>query len=431
MRRRSKFGLRVPDVLEDVFWGARFHLRRALLAIAESSRAADPTSARSAEGGQHAGPHTLFVDLTVIRRNDAGTGIQRVVRALALALLKQPVDGWRIQFVATTGKRPYRHIDWPDGRTGELGILMEARPGDIFLGLDYALDAVRRHWRQLARFRRSGGGLWFLVHDLLPVQRPDWFSRPTVRRYKAWMDILDHLADGFLCNSRQTEADLLAQLRRRKAGPRAHRTAVLPMGHDILEAVHEAASPEPAPASARVLHEGRFFLSVGTIEPRKGHSDLLDAFDLLWSEGFEHNLVLLGRLGWHVEDLRRRIASHREFGRKLFWINDADDATLIEAYRAGDGVIIASHGEGFGLPLIEALGHGRPVLARDLPIFRPHEANGVRFFPKEATAAEFAGAIREWRAQLDAGAIRVVPPTTRWAESAAIMMEAIGVRRSP
>ena len=61
---------------------------------------------------------------------------------------------------------------------------------------------------------------------------------------------------------------------------------------------------------------------VGTLEPRKGHADILAAFSELWRQGAENRLVLVGRMGWHIEDLRDAIRMHPEYGGKLLWFDD-------------------------------------------------------------------------------------------------------------
>ena len=368
----------------------------------------------------------LFVDLSVIGQDDAGTGIQRVVRALAMALSRQDEDAWEVHFVAAAYRRPYYRIAWPADDSSPDFAPIAARPGDVFLGLDYALDSVRRHERQLRQFKADGGRLWFLVHDLLPLHHPEWFSRNTVIRYSKWLHILAKFGDGFLCNSEQTETDLRAMFVARYRLATGYRTQVLPMGADLSESIQPSANAAvSATDTGRFSELHPFVMMVGTLEPRKGHADVVQAFDVLWRAGCRFRLVIIGRLGWRVDDLRLMIESHSEFGRRLFWYDDIDDATLMSAYRACEGVIVASRAEGFGLPLIEALGYGRPVLARDLPVFRPHEPLGVRYFPANADAETLAAEIRRWLRALKLGEVAISRPLGDWRRSADVLLAAI------
>jgi glycosyltransferase involved in cell wall biosynthesis len=303
---------------------------------------------------------------------------------------------------------------------------IKARPGDVFLGLDFSLDTVSRHRRQLADFRRDGGNLWFVVYDLLPVERPDWFSPNSVIRYKAWLEVLAGIADGFFCISGQTETDLRRVLDGRYGLTDGYRTTVVPMGYDIKESVLQVAAVENFISPLRFDVSFPFSLMVGTLEPRKGHADVLAGFNELWQQGADHRLVIVGRVGWHTENLREAIRKHPEHGRKLIWLDDVDDSELERIYRACEGVIIGSHAEGFGLPLIEALGHNKCVLARDLPIFRVHENLGVRYFPKDASPQILAECIRNWTEDVRANRIAVLQPSRGWKDAVRTVLSSIG-----
>lgn len=375
------------------------------------------------------GKPRLFIDLAVISKHDAGTGIQRVVRALALALVDAgAAGGWEVCFVSATRRLKYHRISWPyaDRAWGHEAI--EGQPGDVFLGLDYSLDTIRWHQAQLEKFCQSGGAVWFLVHDLLPLQRPEWFSQNTVLRYSIWMEIMAGLADGYICNSLQTETDLRESLSSRFGLSGGYRTRVVPMGGHILDA--PAPSVGKGNAGNAVLRPrpaSRFpyCLMVGSLEPRKGHRDIIAAFDVLWGAGFEGCLVLVGREGWQVDDLIDGIRNHQEYGRKLFWYDDVDDEELLLIYKRAIGVIIASYAEGFGLPLVEALSNNRPVLARDIEIFRCHEDHGVRYFPENADCEVLAEAIERWVGDVRSNMIKITVPESSWAISAEELLSAL------
>ena len=370
------------------------------------------------------GRRRLFVDLAAISHHDAGTGIQRVVRALALALIEEGPGGWDVCFVGADRRRPYHAIAWPDASKIVAPEEMTARPGDLFLGLDFSLDTIRRYRRQLTQFQRDGGRLWFLIYDLLPAERPDWFSPNNVLRYKAWLDTIAGLAEGFLCISDQTAEDLRRVLAVRYGISGGYRTSVVPMGHDIRESLLDpAAAGSHSPVRFDISLP--FSLMVGTLEPRKGHADILAAFSELWRQGADDRLVLVGRLGWAVEGLRDAIRTHPEHGGKLLWFDDVGDLELECIYQACQGVIIGSHAEGFGLPLIEALGYDKPVLARDLPIFRIHEGLGVRYFPANATPAQLGACIQQWACHARGKQIQVTRPSVSWELSAQTLLSAV------
>lgn len=370
------------------------------------------------------GTRRLYVDLAVISRHDAGTGIQRVVRALALALVEKNSADWEICFVAADRRRPYHVISWPDKSQQKSFSEIKARPGDVFLGLDFSLDTVRMHRTQLTNFRRAGGSLWFLVCDLLPAERPEWFSANNVIRYNAWLEITTGIADGFLCISQQTEDDLRRVLADRYGLEEGYATRIVPMGHAIMDSMLQEAAAA-APPTAKFDMTKPFSLMVGTLEPRKGHADIVAAFSELWRQGLDHRLVLVGRMGWQIEALRDIIRNHPQHGDKLMWLDDVGDLELEQIYQACEGVIIASHAEGFGLPLIEALGHLKPVLARDLPIFRIHEKHGVRYFPRFGDAETLGTFIRNWVEDIRTGRASVTAPVASWKDAASVILDAL------
>jgi glycosyltransferase involved in cell wall biosynthesis len=152
---------------------------------------------------------------------------------------------------------------------------------------------------------------------------------------------------------------------------------------------------------------------VGTVEPRKGYDAALAAFEHLWAGDGERapQLLIVGKPGWKTEDLQQRIRAHREHGRRLHWLSGVSDDGLCRLYEASRGLLMASRGEGMGLPLVEAAMHGCAILARDLPVFREQGLTGVLYFDDERPAA-LAGKLREL-ASVDASVVRPCLPTWR------------------
>jgi glycosyltransferase involved in cell wall biosynthesis len=149
--------------------------------------------------------------------------------------------------------------------------------------------------------------------------------------------------------------------------------------HDLLERVKKRPS----------------ILMVGTIEPRKGYAQALSAFEQLWKEGRDVNLVIVGKTGWKTEDLVLRLRKHPEAGKRLIWVENASDEILFAMYDAVNGLLMASEGEGFGLPIAEAAQFRKPILARNIPVFR-EVAEGNALYFTGTTGKDLAAAISAW-----------------------------------
>ena len=184
------------------------------------------------------------------------------------------------------------------------------------------------------------------------------------------------------------------------------------------------------PASSQTFRvQGTTFLMVGTVEPRKGHSFALDAFEHFWAEGGKAVLVIAGKQGWMVEALSRRLRQHPEYGKRLIWLESVTDAHLHELYTTCTGLIAASEGEGFGLPLIEASRHDLPILARDIPVFR-ELAGGYATFFDGADPQNLTVVLHDWIVAQAAGTIprSGKMPFLTWQQSAAMLLERLAIR---
>lgn len=362
----------------------------------------------------------LYVDVSVIANDDAGTGIQRVVRSIRANLADACREDAQILPVVVNRRRDgYRTLD---------GKSLIGGPDSVFFGLDFATDSVFRYRRELTQFRRAGGRMWFMLHDILPISHPHWFTPASRVKYRRWLRICAGLAEGFLCVSTDVAGLLDGLLRRRFGLNDPPQIVTIELGSDfsaIERVVDPTALPQADGLTPLLMSEAA--LVVGTLEPRKGHADVLDAFDRLWASGREIPLVLIGRKGWATKALQRRIQDHPLFGKLLFWPQDVDDIALRAAYGQCRMVIVPSLAEGYGLPLDEALAHGAPVLARDIPVFQRHPGSSLAYFPQAATTSELADAIE--RLRLMGRRDDIAMALVRWPETARQCLAAIGCAR--
>lgn len=139
------------------------------------------------------------------------------------------------------------------------------------------------------------------------------------------------------------------------------RTVVMRPGLDVVPANSEAG---PTPFD---LDPG-YILFVGSMEPRKNLARLMDAVGQLPEElATRHPLVIVGPQGWRNAEILSSIEKHQSRVRRLPYVSD-DDLRLL--YRDASMLVFPSHYEGFGLPLLEAMGSGTPIICSDLPVHR-------------------------------------------------------------
>jgi glycosyltransferase involved in cell wall biosynthesis len=367
------------------------------------------------DGEQHA--ERIFVDISVIHNNDAGTGIQRVVRSLRQHLRAVVSDRTELEFLIVRRQR--------EGYVSTSGEPLVGASGSTFFGLDFATDSVFRFRQDLRSFKLAGGQLWFLVHDILPISHPQWFTHASRLKYRRWLRVIATLADGIMCVSPIVADQIKTLLTERVGLQNLPRIATIDLGSDITPADRILGVSE-LPVAAGLDHE-KFksaALVVGTLEPRKGHADVLAAFELVWAAGHDIPLVLIGRAGWNTSALQREILQHPQFGCLLFWLQNVDDLALHAAYCHCRIVIVPSLAEGYGLPLDEALALGSPVLARSIPVFGRHIDARVSYFAEKADAVSIANSIIA--AHAAAKVPRRLAPLRQWEDTARQVANELG-----
>lgn len=331
-------------------------------------------------------PRQVLVDVSVLAQTDAKTGIQRVVRAILHEWLSSSLYGVRVEpvYAAAGGYHYAREFTLPflgcsRGGLGDEPI--DFARGDVFIGLDlnpHGAVAYRNFYQEL---RMHGVAVHFVVYDLLPILMPHAFEPGTQDVHTNWLKVISE-ADGAVCISRAV-ADELKQWVEAQA-PEAARRFKIRWFHLGADALSASSGQEKASAGSEAVLQSiasaPSFLMVGTIEPRKGHAQVLSAFEELWRRGQNVNLVIVGKRGWLVDSLAEDIRMHSEFGKRLVWLEDVGDSLLEHLYNRSVCLIAASQGEGFGLPLIEAARHRLPIIARDIAVFREVAGDHAFYF---------------------------------------------------
>jgi glycosyltransferase involved in cell wall biosynthesis len=346
----------------------------------------------------------LLVDVSELMQREHRSGIQRVTRSILKELLRNPPEGYRVVPVYATADRPgYRYardftlrfLDCPVGVLRDEPV--ELQQGDVFLGLDFHY-AIPTQVDFFADMQRTGIKIYFVFYDLLPILLPQAFPFGFATLHASWVSVLNKHADGVVCISR-TVADEFVGWLNANGAPRRRPLQIgwFHLGSDVENSAPTYGLPEQAEETLVSFAARPSFLVVGTIEPRKGHAQTLEAFEWLWRSGHEVNLIIVGKQGWMVETFAQRLRNHPELGKRLFWLEAISDEYLEKSYAACACLIAASQGEGFGLPLIEAARHKLPILARDIPAFREVAGEHASYFSGKEPG-DLANALKNWLA---------------------------------
>lgn len=207
--------------------------------------------------------------------------------------------------------------------------------------------------------KRKGLVPVYLVHDLIPISHPAYCRPGEAERHADRMRNALRSARGIILNS----ADTGEQLARFASDE----------GLDLppLLVAHLGVEPLAAPHGA-APHARPYFLSIGTIEARKNHMLLLRAWESLRLRlgADTPDLVLIGQRGWEAEDTFALLDHPAHQQGKIIELQRCSDAELAAWIDNARAVLMPSHVEGYGLPVIEAMSRGTPVIASDLAVYR-------------------------------------------------------------
>ena len=366
----------------------------------------------------------FWIDISHFARHDAGSGIQRVQHEVARHLLRA-TDAPLVDLVRFEAGRMRFASDTAGPLVGANGLGMDgvpvdALPGDTLLLLDIDPLAATPEWHAIRDLSLGGVRIVTCVYDILPMLRPDWFPVGAAEKVSNWYRTAMSLSDGVACISRSVADEVVGYL------AEGHVTRARPLEISWFHLAPDFPAPDDHLPEQVAALTGPRFLMVGTIEPRKGHRQALAAFELLWRQGLDLSLVIIGRNGWGMDGFGERIEQHPEVGRRLLWLGHVPDGQLATLYRSVDALLAVSEAEGFGLPLVEAAAAGTPLIARDIPVFREIAGEHADWFHGTEPAA-LAAVLRGWLERKAAGES---PPDARgisllsWAESARQLRDA-------
>jgi len=351
----------------------------------------------------------IYIDCSGIYKNpQISTGIQRVTRCIAREAKELFSD---VKWAVLDNDDKFCTIDYIPDKTNKpfekTGGEIVFQCGDAYLVIDYVWE--RKILKRLARFKKIGVRVGVICHDLIPLTHSQFVD--STERFVLWVREMIKYADFFACNSKATQDVLLDY------APRVYpyvklddsRVFAFPLGADL-----PVARTDYTPNSVlltQAFSGDKTYLTVGTVEPRKNHALLLDAFDILWSRYPDLKLCFIGVHGWMVDDLIDRIEGHSLKNKNLFWLCGLSDIDLQWAYLKARCMLYPSFTEGFGLPIVEALHYGTPVIASDIPVFREIAGDNIGYLNPHNL-----GSLIEWIERIETNGMpeNVIPSAFKW-----------------
>jgi len=410
----------------------------------------------------------IFYDQTGTVSSGLNTGIQRVVRQLGHALAEQapdavvPVILRRAEFLrmpletdyAKLPTHPIRQLarrigsgsfrtvrNWCNANRflfelkaklweflqfrGMPGTVIRPKANDWYL----TADAIW-NWPQildkLGSLKDMGVRTAVVHHDLTPVTHPRWYDPALRRAFLVYAEVLVSF-DIVFCISEIARQEFLKFCRQRGCGV-LPTVVTVPMGYEITR------HPALLNPTTRQVPDDPFVLCVGTLEPRKNHGSLLDAFEILWEKSVDMSVVIVGRPGYASEVTLARIRRHPRFGRNLFYLPKCSDEELEQLYSRCAFTVLSSFFEGFGLPLVESLARGKPCICSNIQVFRDTAGKfGVYINPEDprsiATQIEILYSDRK-RLESLTTLIRSEYSPPSWKDCAQVILQTLGYTRA-
>lgn len=282
----------------------------------------------------------------------------RVHRRTALAYLDELERRW------ASGNNSRRRASWASTLFW-LAALRPSRPKPpASAGRAVYVQASPHHLTReetvRAILRRERASFLCMIHDLIPIEFPEYARPSGATLHERRMTTVARLADAVVVNSAATGRSWSNWL---GTSGRSMSIHVALLGTAELPLAEPAAAPQSSP----------YFVCIGTIEPRKNHLLLLH----VWRRMVETlpkervpRLMVIGRRGWENEqvvDMLERCSALRDYVQE---INDCSDAQMAALLGGARALLMPSFAEGYGMPVAEALSAGIPVLCSDLPALR-------------------------------------------------------------
>ena len=220
----------------------------------------------------------------------------------------------------------------------------------------------------------DGGRSSVFIHDVIPLDYPAYTMPHAAESFSKTLRHASEYADLIICNSDHTRQ---TATRHFEIAGRVPPMITAHLGVDLPV-------PDPSAIPSGIDTGKPYFVVLGTIEPRKNHTLLLDIwehFAAILPDQQIPKLLIIGKRGWLNKEVFARLDTSPLIGRYLHEMPNLDDSAVAALITGAQALLMPSVVEGFGLPPAEALALGTPALVNDLPVYREVLGNNPVYLP--------------------------------------------------
>lgn len=344
----------------------------------------------------------IYIDISVLTLATFITGIQRVTREVCLALIREHAEDiyllhynaaenvyYRIDNAAFTAYYA-EHTGVKERMITKVRIpFTDIDEHSIFFDLDAAWMSRLKRSYLLPLLKKQGAKIIAHIYDIISVTHPQFCLERGVYNFMDYIGAHLLYADEFIVNAEATIKEI--ENLTAKIGCRMPHCTVVPLGANFRQKKEINASDIPAKV-VEAAGMKPYILMVGTIEPRKNHKLLLNAYDRGLKE-MGYRIIFAGSMGWNMEKFQQVLERHEDYGNEIFHFEGLDDNAIAYLYQHAKFLAFCSYTEGYGLPIIESISRGTPVLAVDVPVLREVGGEYCAWF-RQDDADDFCGIVK-------------------------------------